>query len=101
MNVKILMSWDIKPGREQEYFEFVVREWVPGIQKLGIDPTDAWFTQFGNAPQILAGGTARSLKLMRQILNTEEWATLKDQLLTYVDNYEERVVQAKGSFQML
>lgn len=101
MTVKILMSWDIKQGREQEYFEFVVREWVPGLQRLGIEPTDAWLTQFGAAPQILAGGTAKNLKVMRQIMDTEEWQTLKDQLLGYVDNYEERVVKAKGSFQMM
>ncbi|MCS6909253.1 MAG: NIPSNAP family protein [Anaerolineales bacterium] len=101
MTVKILMSWDIKPGREQEYFEFIVREWVPGLQRLGIDPTDAWLTQYGSAPQILTGGTARNLKVMRQIMNTEEWHALKEQLLGYVDNYEERVVKAKGTFQML
>jgi hypothetical protein len=38
---------------------------------------------------------------MRQIMDTEEWQTLKDQLLGYVDNYEERVVKARGSFQMM
>ncbi len=99
--VKILMSWDIKPGREQEYFEFVVREWVPGLQRLGIEPTDAWYTQFGNARQILAGGTAKNLKVMQQILATDEWNTLKDQLLSYVDHYAERVVKAKGTFQLM
>ena len=55
MAVKLIMSWDILPGREQEYFEFVVREWVPGIQRLGLEPTDAWFTMYGNHPQIIAG----------------------------------------------
>ncbi len=101
MTIKLLMSWDIKPGREQEYFEFIVREWVPGLQRLGIQPTDAWLTQYGNAPQILAGATARNLKVMRQIMDTDEWQTLKDQLLTFVDNYAERVVQAKGGLQLL
>ena len=45
MSVKLLMTWDILPGREQEYFEFVVRELVPGIQRIGIQPTEAWFSQ--------------------------------------------------------
>jgi hypothetical protein len=99
--VKILMSWDIKAGREQEYFEFVIREWVPGLQKLGLEPTDAWFTQYGNQPQILAGGTAKNLKVMQSILATDEWQTLKEQLLSFVDNYEERVVRARGGFQLI
>ncbi len=101
MMVKMLMSWDIKPGRDQEYFEFIVREWVPGLQKLGIEPTDAWYTQYGAGRQILAGATAKNLKVMKQILATDEWQTLKEQLLAYVDHYEERLVRAKGTFQML
>ena len=55
---KLLMSWNIKAGVEQEYFEFVVREFVPGITKLGIQPTEAWYTVYGNRPQILTGGVA-------------------------------------------
>lgn len=101
MMVKLLMTWDIKPNRDQEYFEFIIREWVPGLQKLGVEPTDAWYTQYGQGRQILAGATAKDLKVMRQILATEEWATLKDQLLTMVDNYEERLVRAKGTFQLI
>ena len=99
--VKILMTWDIKPGREQEYFEFMVREWVPGIQRLGIEPTDAWYTQHGNSPQILSGGTARDLGAMRKILATDDWHGLKEQLLGFVVNYQERLVRARSGFQML
>lgn len=101
MMIKLLMTWDIKPGRDQEYFEFIVREWVPGLQKLGIEPTDAWYTQYGNGRQILTGATAKNLKAMRQILMTDEWHVLKEQLLAFVDNYEERLVRAKGSFQLI
>ncbi len=49
MSVKLLMHWDIRPGRDQEYFEFVVREWVPGIQKLGLQPTGAWYTVYSRS----------------------------------------------------
>ena len=38
MAVKMLMTWDIIPGREQEYFEFVVRDFIPGVQRLGLEP---------------------------------------------------------------
>jgi hypothetical protein len=100
MAVKLLMKYDIKPGREQEFFEFQVREWVPGLQKLGLEPTDHWYTMYGNSPQILAGGMTKSLKTMQEILDTEEWQALKGQLLSFVDNYEEKVVKANRSFQI-
>ena len=47
---KLLLSWDIKPGRDQEYFEFIVREFAPGITRLGLKPTEPWFA-FGDCPQ--------------------------------------------------
>lgn len=100
MAIKLLMSWDIKPGEEQEYFEFVVREFVPGIQRLGIRPSEAWYTQYGGGPQILTGGITEDMKSMRLALATEEWATLRERLLQYVINYEQKVVKATGGFQM-
>ena len=100
MAIKLLMTWDIKQGREAEFFEFQVREWVPGLQKLGLEPTDAWYTMYGTSPQIMIGGTAKNLRTMNQILATEEWLALKNQLLGLVDNFDQKVVKASGGFQV-
>ncbi len=98
--VKLLMSWDIKPGVEQEYFEFVVREFVPGITKLGIQPTEAWYTVYGNCPQILTAGVAETSQEIRQAMATEDWQALEEKLETYVDNLEKKVIKAGGGFQL-
>lgn len=100
MAVKLLMTWDILPGKEQEYFEFVVRELVPGMQRLGIQPTEAWLTTFGERPQILTGGVTDDLKSMRGALATDEWQTLRERLNEFVSNFDLRVVRATGGFQM-
>lgn len=100
MAVKLLMTWDIIPGREQEYFEFVVREFVPGVQRLGIQPTEAWYTTYGRRPQILTGVVADTLPRMQLALSTEEWRRLRDRLMDYVTNFESRIVRASGGFQM-
>ena len=55
MPVKVIMTWDIAAEHEQEYFEFVIGEWVPGVQRLGFQPIDAWATVFGAYPQIQVG----------------------------------------------
>jgi hypothetical protein len=100
MAAKLLMSWDIKPGVEQEYFEFVVREFVPGITKLGLQPTEAWYTVYGNCPQILTAGVAETSDAIRKILATEEWQALQDKLESFVDNLERKVIRAGGGFQL-
>ncbi len=100
MAVKLLMTWDILPGREQEYFEFVVREFIPGIQRLGLEPSDAWFTMYGDQPQIMAAVQASSVASAERILNSEDWESLKLQLLDYVEDFNYKVVQARSGFQL-
>jgi hypothetical protein len=94
------MTWDIIPGREQEYFEFVVREFIPEIQQLGLETTDAWVTVYGNQPQILASAEARGKESLDQILTSLEWDKLLVKLNDYVENLEFKTVYAKPGFQM-
>lgn len=100
MMVKLLMSWDIKPGRDSEYFEFVVREFVPGITRLGLQPTEAWFTIYGDRPQVLTGGITDDMNSMQRILGSDEWSSLHEKLLEMVTNYRQKIVRATGSLQI-
>jgi hypothetical protein len=99
MMMKLLMSWDIKAGREQPYFEFIVREFAPKMMRLGLQPTEAWYTVYGQGPQILTGGVANE-SAMETIVESDEWNALRQQLLNYVTNYSQKVVPASGSFQI-
>jgi hypothetical protein len=97
--VKLIMTWDIMPEHEQEYFEFVIREFIPGVQRLGWELTDAWATVFGNQPQILVGATLPSLNRARQMLASPEWTSLHTKLLDYIENYTQKIVPARSVFQ--
>lgn len=99
--VKILMSWDIKPGSESEYFEFIVREFAPGVMKLGVQPTEAWYTVFGDGPQILTGMVAEDLSTMQMVLGSKDWQKLQTKLFELVTNFKYKIVRATGRFQLL
>lgn len=100
MSFKLLLSWDILPGREQEYFEFVVREFIPGIQALGLEPSDAWLTIYGNQPQILTGVQIKNLNSLNHLMTSQEWDQMITKLLDYVENLKIKTVKAKPGFQM-
>jgi hypothetical protein len=100
VTVKLLMSWDILPGQEQTYFEFAMQTFAPALIKMGWQPTEAWYTLYGDAPQILTAGVTDSAEEMRQILDSEEWDELKGRLLEYVTNFQYKVVPATGRFQI-
>ncbi len=98
--IKLLLSWDIKPGRDQEYFEFMVREFAPGVTRLGITPTEAWFAVYGDCPQILMEGVTDDIATMKRILSSDEWSELHAQLMDYVENYTQKIVRANAGFQI-
>lgn len=99
MSVKVIMTWDIAPEKEQEYFEFVAREFIPGVQRLGFELTDAWATVFGDHPQILVGAVLPTAGKVRQLMRSNEWKTLYNGLQDYVVNYHLKVVDSHGGFQ--
>ncbi len=98
--IKLLMSWDIQQGKETEYFEFVMKEFAPGLMKLGLEPTDVWYTIYGDCPQVLTGSVVEDMETMRHILASDEWHALYMRLTDYVHEYQQKVVRATGGFQI-
>jgi hypothetical protein len=86
------MKWDIKMGREQPYFEFVMREFAPGLMQLGIEPAEVWYTIYGDGPQMLTIGEVGTSEKLQAILQSIEWKQLQGKLMLYVTNYNERIV---------
>jgi hypothetical protein len=97
--VKLLLTWDISPEHEQDYFEFVLGEFVPGIQRLGLQPSDAWATIYGEYPQIQVNILATSFDTARRAINSDGWRDLHDKLFALVQNYTCKIVPARGGFQ--
>ena len=101
-NVKLLMTWDIKPGLDQEYFEFVMREWVPNTTKLGLTPIEAWYSVYAvsDMPRIMAGAIADDDESMRRIITSPDWTALQTRLMEYVENYSQKIVRVTGDYQL-
>lgn len=98
--IKLLMSWDIKPGQENEFFEFIMREFAPGTMKMGLKTTDVWYTIYGDGPQMQTEAVTEDLDTMRDIINSNEWKELHSRLTNYVTNFKQKVVRATGRFQI-
>lgn len=94
------MQWDIKSGREQEFSEFVVREFAPRLVKLGIEPTEILYTMYGDGPQMYTSVVVDSQQKLAKILNSDGWQNLHQKLLAYITNYSQKVIEDNGRFQL-
>ena len=100
MAIKLLMRWNIRPEKESEYFEFLVHEFIPSLNRLGVEDILVWYTAYGDVEQKLAEGVVPSEEKMREIFESEEWIIVTDKLQSYVVEYDLKAVQASKGFQI-
>jgi len=97
---KLLMRWNIRSGKESDYFEYVLKEFAPGIGRLGVRLTESWYTVYGEGPQILTGAETDDDAEMEEALKGEAWTKLVDKLQEYVTDFGYKVVPITGRFQL-
>jgi len=89
--VRLVFSWNIKTDEEAEYFEFIVQEFAPKIMKMGIRLTEAWYTTYGEGPQIIMPGVAMDRDSLQTALDSDEWHELVEKLGGFVTDYRCRI----------
>lgn len=99
--VKVLFSYDMVQGREEECQHYVMQTLAPGLARLGLRIHDAWYTLWGEGvPQILGGGVMENADAAARLLYSSEWESLIEGLEPYVENFEVRVVEGNGNIQL-
>lgn len=97
--VKLLISYDPIPEVREDYFRYVLGEFIPTMERLGLTICEAWHTAYGEYPLRLTGFTAPDWDTMDQALASEDFKTLEARLQEYVVNYDRRVVPQSDTFQ--
>jgi hypothetical protein len=97
--VKLLLTFDPIPERRDDYFQFVLGEFVPSLENLGLQMSEVWHTAYGSYPLRLAGFLAPDRETVDRIMASQEYQDLEQQLLEYVENYSRRVVPLRRTFQ--
>ncbi len=91
---KMILTWDIRPGREQEYSEYINNRFAPSLVEIGLPPSDVFYTAYGKAPQIMVILEVPNRTTLRSAISSKRWTEMKAQLLELIENYNERVIEA-------
>lgn len=94
------MRWNVRPETESEYFEFLVHEFIPGMNRLGITDFQVWYTAYGECEQKLASGVAPTIEHMQFALDSPDWKKMLEKLQGYVNDFSQKVVPATQGFQI-
>src|SRR5512139_1283644 len=97
--VKLRLSYDFRSVFENAYRRFVLEEFLPKAQELGLTPTDAWHTAYGSYPARLIAFVADDLHSAHRAMESDEWQSMMKRLEVYTGRVARRVVRFKGGFQ--
>ena len=96
---KLILYYDIISEVHQEYFQYMIGRYVPAVQAMGLEMTDAYHTAYGEYPGRLIVFVARSRTALDALLESEAWSDLNEQLLTYVTEFRYKVLPYREEFQ--
>lgn len=98
--IKLLLTYDVIQERQQEYYQFVMGRYVPGLQSMGFQMSEAWHTAYGDSPDRLIGFVCRDEDTLKKLLDSDLWLSLNDELEEFVIGFDYKIVPYKGGFQI-
>lgn len=96
---KLLMCYDIRRNMNDRYYHYVMREFVPALQEMGIYVTQAWYTAYGEYPIRQVEYVVDNLDILHSAFASQEWQELEDRLQSYTTRYSRKIVPYRRGFQ--
>jgi hypothetical protein len=89
--VKFNQMWDLV-GEKKEYGRFVIDEFYPLLEELGITVAREWEVFIGDGPSIICEGRANDISSLIGNLQSDKFQDAKQKLKLFVENYESRIL---------
>lgn len=96
---KLILTYDPIPEQREKYFQYVLGEFVPALEHLGLRMCEVWHTAYGSYPLRMAAFVTVGPEDLRDILESPDFRRLEQRLCDLVMNYERRVVPVRNTFQ--
>ncbi|EMS78883.1 MULTISPECIES: hypothetical protein [Desulfotignum] len=92
MAVKLMHYWTITPSKVDEYADFIVNKFIPGINSLGVHTVAGWSVLVGSYSEVIVETVSNDLEQLETALKSAEYRHLKSDLLNYIKHYKTKVL---------
>lgn len=96
MPVKFNQYWTVNFDKNKEYEKFIIRHYIPGINKLGIHVVAGWAVLIGGYSENILEGISNDLELLENALRNRKYRELNDELQDYIKKYKTKVLVSTG-----
>lgn len=96
MPVKFNQYWTVNPVRAEDYESFITTDYIPGLNRLGIQIVAGWSVIIGAYSEIMLEGVSNDLDLLEQALKQPAYKKLNENLLWHVKGYKTKILIPSG-----
>lgn len=96
---KLLVQYDVREDLYESYFHYVVGEYIPTLEKLGLHRTWVWHTAYGNYPLRQLEFVVDSWETLQDAMQDSRWHRVEEGLMGYTLRYRRKVVPYREGFQ--
>ncbi len=96
MPVKFNQYWSVDFDKTKDYQKFIIRKFIPGMNKLGLHIVAGWTVLVGGSNDIFLEGISNDLDQLENALRDKQYRELIDDLQNYVRNYKTKVLVGTG-----
>lgn len=89
--VKFNQMWDLS-GDKKGYGRYVIDEFYPLLEELGVSVAREWEVLIGDGPSIICEGRAKDINNLIHNLQGKKFQEAKQKLKEFVENYESRIL---------
>jgi hypothetical protein len=97
---KLLLFFNIVPDKQDQYYRYMLGEFVPNVQKMGVYMHMAWHMAYGDYPMRKIEFVSETADAIRRLFNSPDFLEWEDKLKTYTTDYERKLVHYRNGFQL-
>lgn len=97
---RLLMWYDIHPEKYERYFRYMLQDFVPTMQKMGLLMIFAWQINYGSYPSRQIEFICEDRQTLRMILASDVWKKAEARLKSYTTQYGRKIIRFQDRFQL-
>lgn len=90
--VKFNQMWDVVSSKKDDYETYVLDQFYPKLEELGVQVAGEWEVLIGDGPRIICEGRANQVQTLISNLQSKAFRKMRQELKQYVENYQSRVL---------
>jgi hypothetical protein len=95
-NFRFNHHYDIRSENYDDYLNFIKKEYIPNMEKQGINMIGGWQLAIGPGPNIIMESSCASVKQILNVIGSPEYGSLTTKLLDMVCNFGSKILVPTG-----